>query len=89
MLEPLVAREDLRRRFDVDDAHREAWRALAEEPLGRAIERYLQDDLLRGLVFTDAKIGVFTHPHDESLLQNRCFLFITSSATRPANGRCR
>ena len=54
---------------------REAWRSLAEEPLGRAIERYLQDDLVRGLVFTDAKIGVFTHPHDPSLLQNRCFLY--------------
>jgi phytoene dehydrogenase-like protein len=27
------------------------------------------------LVFTDAKIGTFTHPHDESLLQNRCFLY--------------
>ena len=43
--------------------------------LGRAIERYLQNDLVRGLVFTDAKIGVFTHPHDETLLQNRCFLY--------------
>jgi phytoene dehydrogenase-like protein len=30
---------------------------------------------VRGLVFTDAKIGLFTHPHDESLLQNRCFLY--------------
>ena len=57
------------------DAGREAWRSLVEEPLGRAIERYLQDDLVRGLVLTDAKIGVFTHPHDESLLQNRCFLY--------------
>src|SRR2546430_4992497 len=36
-----------------------------EEPLGSAVERYLQNDLVRGLVFTDAKIGVFTHPHDE------------------------
>ncbi|HEY8834336.1 MAG TPA: hypothetical protein VIM09_02035, partial [Chthoniobacterales bacterium] len=26
-------------------------------------------------VLTDAKIGVFTHPHDPSLLQNRCFLY--------------
>ena len=42
MLEPLVAKEDFRRRFDGDDARREAWRSLAEEPLGRAIERYLQ-----------------------------------------------
>ena len=42
---------------------------------GRAIERYLQNDLVRGLVLTDAKIGVFTHPHDPSLVQNRCFLY--------------
>ena len=75
MLEPLVPREEFRRQFDVDDVSREAWRSLAEEPLGRAIERYLQNDLVRGLVLTDAKIGVFTHPHDPSLLQNRCFLY--------------
>ena len=75
MLEPLAAKETFRRRFDVDAAHREAWRSLAEEPLGRSIERYLKNDLVRGLVFTDAKIGVFTHPHDETLLQNRCFLY--------------
>ena len=75
MLEPLVAKEKFRRQFDVDDVSREAWRSLAEEPLGRAIERYLKDDLVRGLVLTDAKIGVFTHPHDPSLLQNRCFLY--------------
>jgi phytoene dehydrogenase-like protein len=31
--------------------------------------------LVRGLVFTDAKIGVLTHPHDPSLLQNRCFIY--------------
>ena len=35
MLEPLVAKEDFRRRFDDDDTDREAWRSLAEEPLGR------------------------------------------------------
>src|SRR5438445_5922199 len=75
MLEPLAAKEDFRRRFDVDDISREAWRSLAEEPLGRVIERYLQNDLVRGLVLTDAKIGVLTHPHDPSLLQNRCFLY--------------
>ncbi|HKP03630.1 MAG TPA: NAD(P)/FAD-dependent oxidoreductase [Chthoniobacterales bacterium] len=75
MLEPLVARDEFKRRFDNDEVSREAWRSLAEEPLGRAIERYLQNDLVRGLVFTDAKIGVFTHPDDETLLQNRCFLY--------------
>src|SRR2546430_3426897 len=75
MLEPLVSKEEMARRFDVDDVSREAWRSLAEEPLGRALEAYLQDDLVRGLVFTDAKVGVLTHPHDPSLLQNRCFLY--------------
>src|SRR3984893_277150 len=75
MLEPLVAKEEFKRRFDVDNVAREAWRSLAEEPLGRAIERYLQNDLVRGLVLTDAKVGVFTHPHDPSLVQNRCFLY--------------
>jgi phytoene dehydrogenase-like protein len=75
MLEPLVERDEFKRRFDDDNVSREAWRSLAEEPLGRAIERYVQNDLVRGLVLTDAKIGVFTHPHDPSLLQNRCFLY--------------
>jgi phytoene dehydrogenase-like protein len=75
MLEPLVSKEEFKRRFDVDDISREAWRSLAEEPIGRAIERYLQNDLVRGLVLTDAKIGIFTHPHDRSLVQNRCFLY--------------
>jgi phytoene dehydrogenase-like protein len=75
MLEPLVAKEELRHRFDTDEISREAWRSLVEEPIGTAIERYLQNDLVRGLVFTDAKIGVLTHPHDPSLLQNRCFIY--------------
>src|SRR6516162_4479148 len=75
MLEPLPAKEEMARRFNIDEISREAWRSLAEEPLGRSLERYLKDDLVRGLVFTDAKIGVLTHPHDPSLLQNRCFLY--------------
>ncbi len=75
LLEPLVAKNELQRRFDGDAAHREAWRSLVEEPLGCAVERYLQDDLLRGVVFTDGKIGVLSHPHDPTLLQNRCFLY--------------
>ena len=75
MLLPLVAKAEFQRRFESDDLAREAWRSLVEEPLGCAIERYLQNDLVRGLVLTDGKIGVFTHPHDPTLLQNRCFLY--------------
>jgi phytoene dehydrogenase-like protein len=65
----------MRGRLNADDLSREAWRSLAEEPLGLAIERYLRDDLVRGLVLTDAKIGIFTQPHDPSLVQNCCFLY--------------
>ena len=75
MLQPLVGRKEFQRRFHGDDVSRESWRSLVEEPLGRSLERYLQNDLVRGLVFTDAKIGILTHPHDPSLLQNRCFLY--------------
>src|SRR5437588_8521008 len=75
MIEPLVSKEEMKRRFETDDLSRDAWRSLAEEPLGRALERYLQNDLVRGLVLSDAKIGIFTHPHDPSLVQNRCFLY--------------
>src|SRR4051794_5202195 len=75
MLEPLISREEMARRFKGDEIARETWRTLVDEPLGNAIEHYLRDDLVRGLVFTDAKVGVFTHPHDSSLLQNRCFLY--------------
>ena len=75
MLEPLVAKVEMKRRFEVDAISQEAWRSLAEEPLGRTLERYLTDDLVRGLVFTDAKVGVLTEPNDPSLLQNRCFLY--------------
>jgi phytoene dehydrogenase-like protein len=35
----------------------------------------LENDLVRGLVLTDAKIGLFTHSQDRSLVQNRCFLY--------------
>src|SRR5436305_7070403 len=75
MLELLAAKAELAKTFHVDSTSEQAWRSIAEEPLGRAIERYLHDDLVRGLVFTDAKVGVFTFPHDPSLLQNRCFLY--------------
>lgn len=54
---------------------RTAWRAFVERPLGEVIEQTFAHDALRGLVMTDGKIGVFTEPHDPSLLQNRCFVY--------------
>ncbi|GAB2727907.1 phytoene desaturase family protein [Streptomyces bullii] len=71
LTEPLPTREDLRRRVDDEDA----WRALFEEPIGVAIEEHFTDDLVRGVVLTDALIGTFADAHDPSLKQNRCFLY--------------
>ncbi len=74
MLEPLRGRSDFESALRTAD-QREAWSAFVEQPLGDVIERYAKDDVLRGLLMTDGKIGVFTHPHDASMLQNRCFLY--------------
>ncbi|WP_069885867.1 phytoene desaturase family protein [Streptomyces luteocolor] len=71
LTEPLPTRTELRAR--VDDAT--AWRTLFEEPIGTAIEARFADDLVRGVVLTDALIGTFADAHDPSLRQNRCFLY--------------
>lgn len=71
LTEPLPGRAELERRIG-DPA---AWGALFEEPLGVTVEREFSDDLIRGVVLTDALIGTFTHAHDPSLRQNRCFLY--------------
>ena len=73
MTEPLVSRDEMRERLN-DDGKR-AWQSIVEEPLGQVIENRISSDLIRGLVFTDGKIGVSTYPHDPTLLQNRCFLY--------------
>ncbi|MEV7603757.1 NAD(P)/FAD-dependent oxidoreductase [Kitasatospora sp. NPDC089797] len=71
LTEPLPTRAELRRRIDDEGA----WTALFERPLGEELERRFTDDLVRGVVLTDALIGTFTHAHDPELRQNRCFLY--------------
>ncbi|MFD7455112.1 phytoene desaturase family protein [Kitasatospora sp. NPDC059827] len=71
LTEPLRTRAEFRRLVD-DEA---AWRALFERPLGEVVEGSFTDDLVRGVVLTDALIGTFTHAHDPELRQNRCFLY--------------
>ncbi|HLO97011.1 MAG TPA: NAD(P)/FAD-dependent oxidoreductase [Fimbriimonas sp.] len=74
LLSPLAARATMEKSM-ATDIEQEAWESFIEEPLGKVIERYAQHDALRGLLLTDGKIGVYTHAHDPSLLQNRCFLY--------------
>ncbi|MFE0463193.1 phytoene desaturase family protein [Kitasatospora sp. NPDC058965] len=71
LTQPLPARDELRRL--VGDAA--AWSALFERPLGETIEAEFADDLVRGVVLTDALIGTLADAHDPELRQNRCFLY--------------
>lgn len=70
LTQPLQTDAGLRSAVDPD-----IWRDLVEEPIGRAIERRFTDDLVRGVVATDALIGTFASVRDPSLVQNRCFLY--------------
>jgi phytoene dehydrogenase-like protein len=71
LTEPLPTRQELRERV-ADEA---AWQALFEQPLGAVVEETFEDDLVRGVVLTDGLIGTFADAHDETLRQNRCFLY--------------
>jgi phytoene dehydrogenase-like protein len=71
LTEPLCSRAELERIV----AEPAAWDALFERPIGETVEAAFADDLVRGVVLTDALIGTFSHAHDPSLRQNRCFLY--------------
>src|SRR5205807_1640625 len=62
------SKEEIARPIKGERISREGGRTLGKEPLGNCIERYPPECLVRGLLFTNAKVGVFTHPHDSSLL---------------------
>lgn len=69
-LEPLPHIGDLRDRVQMA-----IWTDLVDQPLGTALRRRFADDLVRGIVATDALIGTFASLDDASLVQNRCFLY--------------
>ena len=51
----------------------EVWRYLMEVPIGEVIRERFGDDLVRGVVLTDALIGTFASA--DELQANRCFLY--------------
>src|SRR5690606_36644254 len=52
----------------------EAWRDLFARPIGEVVAERFADDVVRGVVLTDALIGTFADPATD-LLANRCFLY--------------
>lgn len=71
LLQPLVTR-GAARRIVGDDA---AWRLMVEEPIGQAITAAVANDVVRGVMATDALIGTFAPLDDPSLMANACFLY--------------
>lgn len=69
--EPLLTRSEAKALVGDD----ELWKAIVERPIGEFIESRVQNDLVRGVVATDALIGTFASVSDPGLAQNRCFLY--------------
>lgn len=77
LLEPLHTRTEAHRRVTERGDRRaaDAWQAVIDDPIGHAIADAVRNDVVRGVVATDALIGTFARLDDASLTQNACFLY--------------
>ena len=69
MLKPLQTAAELKSELGLP----QVWRNLMENPIGEVIRNRFRDDLVRGVVLTDALIGTFASA--DALQANRCFLY--------------
>lgn len=69
MLKPLMSRSELKAAIGMP----EVWDYLIEKPIGDEIEKRFTNDLVKGVVLTDALIGTFTSAFE--LQANICFLY--------------
>ncbi len=69
MLQPLKRAAELKSEMGLPVV----WRNLMEVPIGEAIRNRFSNDLVQGVVLTDALIGTFVSADD--LQANRCFLY--------------
>lgn len=69
MLQPLKSAAQLKSEMGLPDV----WRNLMEVPIGEVIRERFSDDIIRGVVLTDALIGTFVSADD--MQANRCFLY--------------
>ncbi|MET0474852.1 MAG: NAD(P)/FAD-dependent oxidoreductase [Mycobacterium sp.] len=77
LVQPLRTRSDARGHVLVGggpDADA-GWREMIERPIGAAITGAVRNDVIRGVMATDALIGTFARTDDETLAQNVCFLY--------------
>jgi phytoene dehydrogenase-like protein len=71
LTQPLRSRDEARRLV----GHDVAWRFMIDEPIGHAITETVSNDLVRGVMATDALIGTFARADDPTLAQNVCFFY--------------
>ena len=69
MLQPLMSRSELKAEINMP----EVWDYLMERPIGEVIKERFKDDLVRGVVLTDALIGTFSSAFE--MQANICFLY--------------
>jgi phytoene dehydrogenase-like protein len=74
LLEPLKSKEAWKKHFE-KNSQLELWGAFVERPLGELIKKHVKSDILRGVLLTDGKIGANTHAYDQTLLQNKTFVY--------------
>jgi len=74
MLEPLISQEELKQRV-IAATDEETYDWLFSTPITETVEKLFTNDVVRGVVLTDALIGTFTDGRDKQLLGNRCFLY--------------
>jgi phytoene dehydrogenase-like protein len=69
LLQPLKTRSDLKAEINLP----QTWDYLVENPIGAEIDKRFKNDLVKGVVLTDALIGTFASAYD--LQANICFLY--------------
>lgn len=69
LLQPLKTRNELRSEINLPDI----WEYLVEKPIGIEIDKRFKNDLVKGVVLTDALIGTFASAYD--IQANICFLY--------------
>ena len=69
MLKPLQTRSELKAMINMPDV----WEYLMERPIGEEIEKRFKDDIVRGVILTDALVGTFASAFD--FQANICFLY--------------
>ena len=69
LLKPLPTRSELKKQLNDD----QIWKILIEQSLGKTLDEYFDNDLVKGVVLTDGLIGTFTSAYE--MQTNICFLY--------------